>query len=456
MRIHFTGANVGNPHQYHTSAASPPNPVSTKVIPPPHRVTHCNNEHMNETPTTLQDFDVLVERLGTTHYKATNSTGASIEFGRAPGLLTPVELLLAATAGCASVDVDIVTGRRDTTPEHFRVRSTASKIQDADGATQLDNINLTFDIAFPNTPEGQQAEGLIDRVLEISHEKDCTVSRTIEHATPVHFSRGTAEPNQNQRREATHPLNSTVRTQLQRRTIREFTNEPVSDTILEQLFEVAMHTPSSLGLQSSSIINITDQHLRDELARIGEQDYVRRAPIYLLFVADCRRNADILTTQGGNPANAGSVRNFIQAWTDTALMAQTVATAAESLGLGVNFLGNVHNDANAVISLLNLPALTMPVVGMTIGWPAQQPTTKPRLPQRLRVMENGYQADLLNSEEGAAELAAYDTAMANYTDLRFAHATVPPFSAQVLAKNPDMRDARDDTIRIARAQGFEV
>ncbi|AEX75715.1 putative nitroreductase [Corynebacterium diphtheriae HC02] len=166
-------------------------------------------------------------------------------------------------------------------------------------------------------------------------------------------------------------MNETIRTQLNHRTIREFTTEQVSEEIMEQLFAVAGRTATSLGMQSTSIIRVTDPQLRARLAEIGAQEYVGRAPIYLLFIVDCHRNAGILQELGADPAGVATARNFVQGFTDTCLTAQNVCIAAESMGLGVNFLGNVHNDAAAVIELLQLPELTFPVVGMTLGWPNQ-------------------------------------------------------------------------------------
>ena len=63
-------------------------------------------------PNVVKTYSVEVERLAQTHYRATNPAGASLEFGAGEGLLSPVELLLAAVAGCTAVDVDVVTSRR--------------------------------------------------------------------------------------------------------------------------------------------------------------------------------------------------------------------------------------------------------------------------------------------------------------------------------------------------------
>ncbi|MCF2706705.1 NAD(P)H-dependent oxidoreductase [Arcanobacterium haemolyticum] len=132
-------------------------------------------------------YGIDLERLGLKHYKATNDSGASIEFGSGEGLLNPVELLLAAVAGCASIDVDVVTSRR-TEPAVFKVRSEGDRL-DEGGAARLENVEATFDVEFPDSPEGQKAEGMVERLLRLAHDRDCTVSRTVENPTHVRFSR---------------------------------------------------------------------------------------------------------------------------------------------------------------------------------------------------------------------------------------------------------------------------
>ena len=92
--------------------------------------------------------------------------------------------------------------------------------------------------------------------------------------------------------------NSMVERQLSHRTIREFTDQPVDDQTLETIYDVAMRTASSRGMQQASIIRVTETQLRERLAEIGNQEYVRRAPVYLLFLADTARNAQICRKTG--------------------------------------------------------------------------------------------------------------------------------------------------------------
>ncbi|WP_062380966.1 OsmC family protein [Demequina pelophila] len=116
-------------------------------------------------------------------YIARNAKGAELRFGRGEGLLTPVDLLLAAIAGCSSIDVDAMTSRR-AAPERFDVEASATYVTE-DGANILEDITVLFDLAFPEGEDGDKARARIGAALQASHDRHCTVSRTVEAGVPV-------------------------------------------------------------------------------------------------------------------------------------------------------------------------------------------------------------------------------------------------------------------------------
>lgn len=127
---------------------------------------------------------VELSRTTTGRYTARNAAGAEIAFGRGEGLLSPVELLLAAVAGCSSIDLDTVTSR-SAEPSRFRVEATGRKLVEEDGANRMDDLHLSFHLSFPDDAGGRKAAKLVERALALSHDKYCTVSRTVEHGTAV-------------------------------------------------------------------------------------------------------------------------------------------------------------------------------------------------------------------------------------------------------------------------------
>jgi uncharacterized OsmC-like protein len=127
---------------------------------------------------------VTVERITPGVFAVTNARGGQLRFGTGSGSeFTPTELLLAAIGGCTAIDVDIVTSRR-AEPDRFRVRVDADKVRD-DGGNRLTGIEVTFQIAFPPGVDGDAARVILPDVVEKSHDRLCTVGRTVEMGTPI-------------------------------------------------------------------------------------------------------------------------------------------------------------------------------------------------------------------------------------------------------------------------------
>lgn len=128
---------------------------------------------------------VEIERTSVGRYVVRNVRGGSISMGSGgDDSFTPVELLLAAIGGCASIDVDHVTSRR-AEPARFSVEVTGDKIRDESGGNRMRNLRVEFAVTFPEGPDGDRAREALPRSLQQSHDRLCTVSRTVELGTPV-------------------------------------------------------------------------------------------------------------------------------------------------------------------------------------------------------------------------------------------------------------------------------
>jgi uncharacterized OsmC-like protein len=128
---------------------------------------------------------VEIERTGAGAYDVRNVRGGIISLGTGDDdRFTPVELFLAALGGCSGIDVDLVAGRR-AEPARFVVRVRGDKIRDADGANRLENLEVEFDVEFPAGPDGDRARAAVPRLIQQSHDRLCTVTRTVEQGTPV-------------------------------------------------------------------------------------------------------------------------------------------------------------------------------------------------------------------------------------------------------------------------------
>ena len=127
---------------------------------------------------------VSLTRLAHGRYEAVNARGGTIEFSTdREQTFTPVELFLASIAGCSAIDVDFITAKRSE-PIRFEVSMTANKVRDEHG-NHLVNLAMRFDVAFPDDEDGRAAAGLLPDAIARTHDRLCTVSRTIEIGTPV-------------------------------------------------------------------------------------------------------------------------------------------------------------------------------------------------------------------------------------------------------------------------------
>ncbi|WP_007024885.1 OsmC family protein [Saccharomonospora iraqiensis] len=128
---------------------------------------------------------VSIERVSTGRYVARNARGGTLPLSSNDDAdFSPVELLLAAIGGCTAVDTDVVTSRR-AEPTEFTVTVSGDKIQDKETGNRMENLAVTFRVAFPEGDDGDRARDVLPRTVRLSHDKLCTVSRTVELGTPV-------------------------------------------------------------------------------------------------------------------------------------------------------------------------------------------------------------------------------------------------------------------------------
>lgn len=134
----------------------------------------------------MSERSVEITRVSLGSYEAVNSRGGRLRFGSAlegAGEFTPVELLLAAIAGCTAADIDYITVKR-AEPTSFEVRVSGDKVRD-DTGNRMENLSVTISVRFPDGDAGDAAREILPSALQRSHDRLCTVSRTVELGTPV-------------------------------------------------------------------------------------------------------------------------------------------------------------------------------------------------------------------------------------------------------------------------------
>lgn len=240
--------------------------------------------------------------------------------------------------------------------------------------------------------------------------------------------------------------------QLNHRTIRFFEDKPVPLDELNRIFDIANRTPTSTGMQLASVIHVTDTKIKQALAEIATQEYLAECPVLLVYIVDLFRS-DMICQEAGSPSLVtADFDKFVQGFTDGVLMAQNVNVAAEAAGLGAVYFGSILNNPAKVTDLLKLPHLTFPIIGHGLGYPADRPQLKPRMPKQFRIFENKYQI-LPDYHDAFRE---YDALMEQYYDTRDINRRVDSFTKQVVKRFelPNLR--RQAILQDVRNQGFNV
>lgn len=172
-----------------------------------------------------------------------------------------------------------------------------------------------------------------------------------------------------------------LETILNHRTIRKYSDKPVSAETLELLFNAACRASNTGNMQTYSIIVTQSLEKKQELAPTHfNQKMCTEAPVVLTFCADFNRVNKWCLQRNANPGYDNFL-SFTSGMIDSMLAAQNLCIAAESLGLGICYLGTTTYNADKIISILNLPKYVVPITTITLGYPQEIPETQDdRLP----------------------------------------------------------------------------
>ncbi len=200
---------------------------------------------------------------------------------------------------------------------------------------------------------------------------------------------------------------------LAHRSIRAFTDQVLPDETVAAIVACGLAAATSSNVQATTVIRVRDEGTRQRIAEVaGGQQHIVHCGAFLVWCADLHRSAQAALLRG-ETMNAGQTEQFVIATVDVALAAQNAVVAAESLGLGICYIGAIRNDPAVVTELLGLPDQVYPVFGLCLGWPGADPQVKPRLPLAATLMEETY-----TKEGEIAHIEAYDETMRAYYGAR--------------------------------------
>jgi len=158
-------------------------------------------------------------------------------------------------------------------------------------------------------------------------------------------------------------MNETIERLKSHRSIRKFNDQRISEDTLHELIRAGQAAATSSFLQGTTVIQVNRPEVREQIATLaGNQTYIASAPVFLVFCADVRRSSECCARHDAL-ATEGMTEQFIIATVDVALMAQNVVVAAESLGLGICYIGAIRNNPQLTSDLLELPRGVYPKAG---------------------------------------------------------------------------------------------
>ncbi len=195
-------------------------------------------------------------------------------------------------------------------------------------------------------------------------------------------------------------MNDTLKAIYERKSVRVFEDQPIPEEIKQQILRAAFEAPTAGNQMFYTILDVTDPELKTRLAvTCDDQPFIAKAPLVLIFLADCRRWPRLFELAGAKPRALGPGDLFL-AMADAIIAAQNAVVAAESLGLGSCYVGDILENCEQHREMLNLPAHVVPACMLVFGYPTRQQKDrrKPvRFEGRYIVMENRFR-DLTDAE----------------------------------------------------------
>ncbi|GHI01492.1 oxygen-insensitive NADPH nitroreductase [Neobacillus kokaensis] len=208
-------------------------------------------------------------------------------------------------------------------------------------------------------------------------------------------------------------MNEVIETILNHRSIRRFEDKPLTDEQIKTIVSCAQAASTSSFIQAYSIIGVKDIVKKQKLAELaGNQEYVAKNGHFFVFCADLYRHTLIGKQEEKDVIpSLESTEKFMVALIDASLAAQNAAIAAESMGLGICYIGGLRNHLEEVKTILKTPERVIPLFGLAVGFPSKVSGKKPRLPFEHIYHEDEYEQ---SQDIYLEQLQQYDDAISSY------------------------------------------
>ncbi len=188
-------------------------------------------------------------------------------------------------------------------------------------------------------------------------------------------------------------MNEVIKQIKERKSVRVFEDREIDLAIKDEIINAAFEAPTAGCMMLYSILDITDGELKAKLSvACDNQPFIAKAPLVLIFLADYQRWYDTFELNDCNPRKPGE-GDIILACADALIAAQNTVVAAESFGIGSCYIGDILENNETIVELLDLPDYVIPATMLVFGYPTQQQMDrkKPiRFEKEYVVFENKY------------------------------------------------------------------
>lgn len=238
-------------------------------------------------------------------------------------------------------------------------------------------------------------------------------------------------------------------TLLERRTIRRYTRDKIEQEKTDIIFEAIRNTQTSCNGQQFTVIAITGQELKEQLYEITSQKQIKTCALFLVFCVDFHKlKVAAQTKRLEVPRVQDTIDGYTVAVIDASLAMQNAVVAAESMRLGTCCIGYTRTSDPAHISrLLQLPEGVAVVCGLAIGYPAELPDLKPKLPLSLVIHNEHYRTDDMSKE-----FMKYDRLVSDYNAERSGDKSSHDWVGHILTYNAEQHDMES----YLEAQGLHI
>jgi len=188
-------------------------------------------------------------------------------------------------------------------------------------------------------------------------------------------------------------LNETIKTICQRASLRSFLDKEIPSNVLNQVLQAGVESASGGNLQPYSIIKITDKKKMKQIVDAGNLPFIADAPVNLLFCIDWHRTKRLCELEKAPFTADKAFTHFWISLQDTVIAAQSICTAADSVGLGTCYLGTVPQIPESIKvckEIFKLPEGVFPVILVAMGYPEFKSNYRKKFRQNVLIHENEY------------------------------------------------------------------